>query len=164
MNTADIRSFRNASLFVAFAAMSVFAAGAAQPAKTTGGIVLEQAWTRATPPNAPVAGGFITIRNNGNRGDRLVSVTSPDAASVEIHQMTMDGGVMRMRKLADGLPIGAKAIVTLKPGGYHLMFIGPKRPIVEGGTVTATLRFENAGAREVRFEVRALGSSGKAER
>jgi copper(I)-binding protein len=160
MNTANIPSFRNASLWAALAAMSTFSAGAAQPAKTAGGIAIEQAWTRATPPNAPVAGGFLTIRNNGDRADRLVSVTSPDANSVEIHRMTMDDGVMRMRKLADGLPIDAKSIMTLKPGGYHLMFIGPKRPIVEGGTVTATLRFEKAGTHEVRFEVRALGSSG----
>lgn len=159
MNTAHAFSFRKTSLLVALAAASAFSAGAAQPAKT-GGIAIEQAWTRATPPNAPVAGGFLTIRNSGDRADRLVSVTSPDANSVEIHQMTMEDEVMRMRKLADGLPIDARSVVMLKPGGYHLMFIGPKRPIVEGGTVTATLRFEKAGTREVRFDVRALGSSG----
>lgn len=160
MNITNAFSFRKTSLLVALAAISAFPAGAAQPAKTTGGIAIEQAWTRATPPNAPVAGGFLTIRNSGDRADRLVSVTSPDANSVEIHQMTMDGGVMRMRKLADGLPIDAGSVVMLKPGGYHLMFIGPTHPIVEGGTVTATLRFEKAGTREVRFDVRALGSSG----
>ncbi len=159
MNAAHVFSFRNTSLLVALTAISSLTAGAGQPAKPAG-IAIEQAWTRATPPNAPVAGGFLTIRNNGDRADRLVSINSPDAASVEIHQMTMDNGVMRMRKLADGLPINAKAVVMLKPGGYHLMFIGPKRPIVEGGTVTATLRFEQAGTREVRFDVRALGSSG----
>lgn len=159
MNITNAFSFRKTSLLVALAAMSAITASAAQPAKT-GGIAIEQAWTRATPPNAPVAGGFLTIRNSGDRADRLVSVTSPDANSVEIHQMTMEDGVMRMRKLADGLPIDAGSVVMLKPGGYHLMFIGPKRPIVEGGTVTATLRFEKAGTREVRFDVRALGSSG----
>jgi copper(I)-binding protein len=159
MNTTQMFSFRKAPLLLAFAAMSAFSADAAQPAKRDG-IVIEQAWTRATPSKAPVAGGFVTIRNNGNRDDRLVSVTSPDADSVEIHQMSMDGGVMRMRKLTDGLPIEAKSVVMLKPGGYHLMFIGPKRPIVEGGTVTATLRFEKAGSREARFEVRAMGSAG----
>lgn len=160
MNTANMFAFRKTSLLAVFAAISAFPVGAAQPAKITESIVIEQAWTRATPPNAPVAGGFLTIRNSGDRADRLVSVTSPDANSVEIHQMTMDGGVMRMRKLADGLAIDAESVVTLKPGGYHLMFIGPKRPIVEGGTITATLRFEKAGTREVRFDVRALGSSG----
>lgn len=160
MNITNAFSFRKISLLVVLAAMSAFSAGAAQPAKTTGGIAIEQAWTRATPPNAPVAGGFLTIRNSGDRADRLLSVTSPDANSVEIHQMIMEDGVMRMRKLADGLSIDARSIVMLKPGGYHLMFIGPKRPIVEGGTVTATLRFEKAGTREVRFDVRALGSSG----
>ena len=158
MNTKEMFSLRLAPLLVAFAVAASFSAGAAQPAKR-GAVVIEQAWTRATAPNAPVAGGFVTIRNNGNRADRLVSATSPDADRVEIHQMSMDGGVMRMRKLSDGLPIGAKAVVTLKPGGHHLMFIGPKRRLVEGDTVTATLRFEHAGEREVRFEVRAIGSS-----
>lgn len=159
MNTTNVFSFRNLSLLAALAAISAFPVGAAQPA-ASGGIAIEQAWTRATPPNAPVAGGFLTLRNDGDRADRLVSVTSPDAASVEIHQMTMNDGVMRMRKLAEGLSIDARSVVMLKPGGYHLMFIGPKRPIVEGGTVTATLRFEKAGTREVRFDVRALGSRG----
>ncbi len=159
MNTAKIFYFRQTSLLVAFAAVSAFSAGAAQPSKRDG-IVIEQAWTRATAPKAPVAGGFVTIRNNGNRADRLVSATSPDAESVEIHQMSMDGGVMRMRKLSDGVAVGANAALVLKPGDYHLMFVGPKRPFVEGGTVTATLRFEKAGTREVRFDVQALGSSG----
>ncbi len=159
MNTTQMFSFRKTPLLLAFAAMSAFSADAAQPTKRDG-IVIEQAWTRATPPKAPVAGGFVTIRNKGNRDDRLVSVTSPDAASVEIHQMSMDGGVMRMRKLNDGVAIGANAARILKPGGYHLMFIGPKRPFVEGGTVTATLRFEKAGTHEVHFDVQALGSSG----
>jgi copper(I)-binding protein len=158
MKTKETFCLRKAPLLVALAVAATFSAGATQPAKS-GTIVIEQAWTRATPPNAPVAGGFLTIRNNGNRADRLVSVTSPDADRVEIHHMSMDGGVMRMRKLTDGLPIGAKAVMTLKPGGYHLMFIGPKRRLVEGDTVTATLRFEHAEAREVRFEVRPIGSA-----
>lgn len=121
-------------------------------------LVVENAWTRATAPKAPVAGGFLTVRNDAARADRLLSATSPDAERVEIHEMSMNDGVMRMRKLDDGLDIPANASTPLKPGGYHLMFIGPKRPFVLGETVVATLRFERAGSREVRFEVRTMGS------
>ena len=160
MNITNAFSFRKTSLLVALAAMSALTAGAAQPAKTTGGIAIEQAWTRATPPNAPVAGGFLTIRNSGDRADRLVSVTSPDANSVEIHQMTMDGGLMRMRKLADGLSIDARSIVMLRPGGYHLMFIGLKRQPKQGEKFAATLTFEKAGTVPVQFKVEGMGAQG----
>lgn len=163
MNTVNMFSFRKTSLLVALVATFAFAAGAAQPAKRDG-IALEQAWTRATPPNAPVAGGFVTIRNDADRADRLLSVTSPDADRVEIHRMTMDGGVMRMRRLDDGLPIEAKAVVMLKPGGYHLMFIGPKKTFVQGGRIAATLRFERAGTRAIEFEVHGMGSGGPPRR
>lgn len=145
-------------LLAACAMTLSFAVGAAQPAKNDA-IVLDQAWARATPPGAPVAGGFVTIRNTAKRADRLLSATSPDAKLVEIHEMNMDNGVMRMRRLDDGLAIAPNGTVELKPGGYHLMFIGPKHPFVQGETITATLRFEQAGTREVRFEVRAMGSA-----
>lgn len=123
-------------------------------------LTVSDAWVRATPPRAPVAGGFLSIRNNGRQADRLLSATSPDAARVEIHTMTMNDGVMRMRRIDDGLPITPGAAVTLAPGGEHLMFISPTRRFVEGETVTATLRFERAGERTVRFAVRAAGSGG----
>ncbi len=156
MNIANTRSHR--LLSAACAVTLAFAAGAAQPAQKDA-LVLDQAWARATPPGAPVAGGFVTIRNTAKRADRLLSATSPDAKLVEIHEMSMDNGVMRMRRIDDGLPIASKATLELKPGGYHLMFIGPKHPFVQGETITATLRFEQAGTREVRFEVRAMGSA-----
>lgn len=160
MNIANTRTRTRSHrlLFAACALTLSFAVGAAQPAKKDA-IVLDQAWARATPPGAPVAGGFVTIRNTAKRADRLLSATSPDAKLVEIHEMSMDNGVMRMRRLDDGLPIAPKGTLELKPGGYHLMFIGPKHPFVQGETITATLRFEHAGTREVRFEVRAMGSA-----
>lgn len=160
MNIANTRNVtRSHRLLLAACALTLaFAAGAAQPAQKDA-LVLDQAWARATPPSAPVAGGFVTIRNTAKRADRLLSATSPDAKTVEIHEMSMDNGVMRMRRIDDGLPIAPKGTLELKPGGYHLMFIGPKHPFVQGETVTATLRFEQAGTREVRFEVRAMGSA-----
>lgn len=127
-------------------------------ARATPSVIVETPWARATPPGAPVAGGFLTVRNSGRSADRLLSASSPDAERVEIHEMRMDDGMMRMRRIDDGLAIAPNATLELKPGGYHLMFIKPAHPFVAGETVTATLRFERGGTREVRFEVRAPGS------
>lgn len=129
----------------------------AATARAVGTLIVGDAWVRATPPKAPVAGGFLSIRNTGKTTDRLLSATSPDAARVEIHTMKMEDGVMRMRKLENGLEIPPGGSATLVPGGEHLMFFSPTRRFVEGETVTATLRFERAGERTVRFAVRTAG-------
>lgn len=109
------------------------------------------AWVRATPPNARVAGGFLRIENTGKSGDRLISASTDAAASAEIHEMTMQGDIMQMRKLTEGLAIPAKQTVTLKPGGLHLMLIAPKQAITEGQKVKITLLFEKAGSRTIEF-------------
>ena len=109
------------------------------------------AWVRATPPNAKVAGAFLNIENTGKSGDRLISASADVAASAEIHEMTMQGDIMQMRQLTEGLEIPAKQAVTLKPGGVHLMLIAPKWAIAEGQKVKITLLFEKAGRRTVEF-------------
>ncbi|MDS9470264.1 copper chaperone PCu(A)C [Paracoccus sp. MBLB3053] len=128
------------------------AAAVADPARPA----VSEAYIRAMPPKAPVAGGFLTIRNDGAEGDRLVSVRSPRAGEVQIHEMTMNGSVMKMRELPDGLPIPAGETVVLKPGGFHLMFMQIPAPFAEGQTVEATLVFEKAGEVALPFEVRAM--------
>lgn len=145
------------ALSTASALLSATTSLAAPPA--TSALSIETPWARATPPQAPVAGGFLTVRNRGRIADRLLSVSSPDAERVEIHEMRMDDGVMRMRRIDEGLAIAPDGTLELKPGGYHLMFIKPKRPFVAGQTANATLRFERGGAREVRFEIRAVGGA-----
>ncbi|WP_298499033.1 copper chaperone PCu(A)C [uncultured Maritimibacter sp.] len=112
---------------------------------TLGDLTIEGAFSRATLPNAPVAGGFMTITNAGDSDDRLIGASSAVAGRMEIHEMAMDGDVMRMRELADGLVLPAGETVTLKPGGYHVMFMDLARPLVEGETVDVTLTFEKAG-------------------
>ncbi|KRD76976.1 copper chaperone PCu(A)C [Lysobacter sp. Root983] len=129
--------------------------GEGQP---VGALRVADAWSRATPPGAGVAVGFMRVINAGKRDDRLLEVSSDAAERVEIHEVSHDGGVMRMRQLRDGLPLPAGATVRLQPGGYHLMFIAPKRPFKQGDTVSARLRFEHAGSATVRFQVRALGA------
>ncbi|MCD9096932.1 copper chaperone PCu(A)C [Luteimonas fraxinea] len=133
---------------------------AANAADASAGIVVSEAWIRETPPNAAVAGGYLTLRSSA--ADRLLSVDTPAAASVEIHEMSHEGGMMRMRELADGVELPAGAEVTLKPGGNHLMFIDPVEPVRAGQSIEAKLRFANAPEQAVTFEVRPLAGDAPA--
>lgn len=117
-------------------------------------------WTRATPPRARTAGGFVTIENTGDTPDRLVAVASPIAGRVEIHEMRMDNGTMIMRPTEGGIEIPAGGKATLAPGGLHIMFMDLKEGFVEGTKVPVTLTFENGGDVEAFFPVEALGASG----
>ena len=114
-------------------------------------LTFNNAWIRATPPNANVAGGFVEIRNSGKSADRLLSASSDIAERVEIHEMKMAGEFMQMRQLTDGLVIPSGQSVQLKPGSYHMMLIAPKRTIAEGQKVAITLVFEKAGKRTLEF-------------
>lgn len=118
-----------------------------------GELTLAAPKVRATVPGASVAGGYITITNNGKRADRLIAASTPTADHVEIHEMAMENDVMKMRQLKDGLAIPAGETVELKPGGYHLMLMKPVKPYLEGEKVSVTLEFEKAGKAEVEFNV-----------
>ena len=130
----------------------------AEPVKL-GDLTIDGAWSRATPKGADVGVGYVTIRNDGATADRLTGTTA-EFATVQVHEMKMDKGVMQMRALEGGLEIPAHATVALKPGGYHFMFSGLKRPLAKGETVKATLAFAHAGAVEIAFPVLGLGASG----
>jgi copper(I)-binding protein len=127
-----------------------------------GAIEIGQPWSRATAPTAPAAGGYLTLTNKGTVPDRLVGVQSPAAGQVEIHEMAMEGSVMRMRALDNGVALPPGQTVELKPGGFHVMFMGLKAPFVKDTKVPATLVFEKAGRIDVEFEVGALGAGGPA--
>lgn len=134
------------------------AAASAQEFKA-GQIVVTQPWTRATPSGASVAGGYLTITNNGTEPDRLVGGSTPAAAKAELHEMKMDGGVMRMRPLPNGLEIKPGQTVRLEPSGNHIMFEEIKQPFRQGDTVKGELRFEKAGNLDVDFKVEAIGAA-----
>lgn len=136
-----------------FAAVLALSPAFAAPAADGTALAFGNAWVRATPPNAQVAGAFLSIENSGPEPDRLLSASTGVAAKVEIHEMKMDGEVMQMRQLAGGLAIPAKQTVTLKPGGIHLMLISPNQPLVAGQDVAITLVFEKAGKRTLAFAV-----------
>ena len=133
-------------------------AAAAQEFKA-GPIEIDHAWSRATPKGAKVGGGYLTIKNTGTDPDRLVSGSTPVAGKFEIHEMSMDKGVMKMRPVPDGIVIKPGETVELKPGSFHVMFVGLKKPLGAGDHVKAKLVFEKAGAIEVEYDVRAMGAS-----
>ena len=123
-----------------------------------GPINISLPFTRATLPNAPVAGGFLTIENTGTEPDRLISAASDIADDTQIHEMAMQGDVMKMRPLAEGLEIPAGETVVLAPGGFHIMFMGLKQALVEGETITVTLTFEKAGTVDVVLPLEAAAA------
>lgn len=125
-----------------------------------GPINISGEFSRATLPRAPVGGGYMTIENTGTEADRLISVTSPVSPNVQLHEMSMQGDVMKMRALKDGLEVAPGETVELTPGGSHVMFMGIKAAFVEGETVPVTLTFEKAGAVEVELPV--LGAAASA--
>ena len=144
-------------LFLA-AAMSVLALPAMAHDYKIGSIEITTPWTRATPPSARTGGGFMTITNKGTVADRLVSARSNASDKVEVHEMQMDGNVMRMRELAKGLEIPPGATVMLKPGSYHIMFMELKAPFAKDAKVPMTLVFEKAGSIDIQLDVQAMGA------
>jgi copper(I)-binding protein len=135
------------------------AAQASATAIKTGSLVIEAPRSRVTPMGAPVAGGYVTIKNEGSQPDRLVSASVEIADRTEIHEMTQKDGVMTMRALPDGLVIKPGETVELKPGSFHLMFLKPKRPLVEGETLKGQLVFEKSGPVSVEFKVEGMGGN-----
>jgi len=127
----------------------------AQSAKV-GGVQIENAYTRATVPGQMAAGGFMKIENKG-AADQLLSASSPVAGEVQLHEMSMDGQVMKMRQVKD-IPVPAGGAVELKPGGLHLMLMNIKAPLTAGETVPVKLKFAKAGEVEVKMPVNAMGA------
>ena len=123
-----------------------------------GSLEIDHPWTRATPPTAKAGGGFLTITSKGTTPDRLIAARSPASTKVEIHEMKMDGSVMRMRELENGLEIPPGATVALKPGGYHIMFMDLKAPFAKDAKIPVTLVFEKAGSVDVVLAVQEMGS------
>ncbi|ANW00379.1 copper chaperone PCu(A)C [Bradyrhizobium icense] len=149
--------YRSCKIMLIAAALAAFLG--LSPA-LAGDVIVTQAWSRATPKGAKVAGGYLTIENRGMQPDRLLSASSAAAAKVEIHQMSMQDGIMTMRTLDDGLVIPPDATVTLAPGADHIMFIGLIAPFEEDQRVAVSLNFERAGRIEASFEVGGVGAKG----
>lgn len=125
--------------------MDAQAAPSGSAAGKLGDLDISGGYVRAMLPGQPVGGGYIVIHNGGKTDDRLTSVTSSDAGKVELHEMKMDGEIMKMREIKGGVAIPAGATVTLAPNTMHMMFKQVKTPFKKGGTVPVMLMFEKAG-------------------
>jgi periplasmic copper chaperone A len=97
-----------------------------------GSLRITQPWARGTPQGAAAGAAYMTVTNTGSKAVRLRCVSSDAAAECKIHEMSMDGGVMRMRPVEGGLEIKPGQTVTLKPGGFHMMLTGLKAPLHQG--------------------------------
>jgi copper(I)-binding protein len=125
-------------------AASVAALASAAQAAPAAKVVATDAWCRPTVAGAMAAGCYVTLTAKGD--DRLIAVETTAADHGEIHTMSMDGGVMRMRKLPDGLALPAGKAVALKPGADHIMLIAPKTALKEGGKAPLTLKFKSGAS------------------
>ena len=123
-----------------------------------GNLAITQAWSRATPGGAQVAGGYLTIENKGAVLDRLVSGSTEAAKQVEIHEMELANGVMTMRSMDGGLMIEPGKTVKFAPGGRHLMLVELAAPLKEGEQVPVALTFELAGKVVVPLAVQGIGA------
>lgn len=125
---------------------------------TLGELHIGHPYARATAPGQPSGGGYLSVHNSGKVVDRLIAVQADISAGAEMHEMKMDGNVMRMRELsAIDVPAGQK--VELKPGGLHIMFTGLKAPLKAGDKFPVKLRFEKAGEVTVTVNVEAVTAS-----
>ena len=123
-----------------------------------GSIHIAQPWARATPKGANAGAAYMTITNTAATPDRVTCVASEAAAQCQIHTMTMEGGVMKMRPVEGGLQIQPGETVMLKPSSLHVMFLNLKHPLEAGKTVEATLKFDKAGTAEIGFPILAIGA------
>ncbi len=163
----DAKNLKSPALTLPAPALKIVAAKNASEAKDTsiiqsGDITITQPWSKEMPAGAKVAAGYMVIKNGGADPDRLLSVESPYANSVEIHEMSNANNVMTMRKLETGLDIKVGSSVQFVPNGYHVMFMGVKDPVKAGSEFPAVLLFEKAGRVNVMFKVQSLGAGASA--
>ncbi|MCJ2072090.1 copper chaperone PCu(A)C [Methylobacterium sp. J-030] len=153
-----MRPFLTRCLAPAAFALALTAAPAAAHDYTVGTLKIGHPWSRATPNGAKVAGGYLSVTNTGTEPDTLTGGSFDDAGRVQIHQMSMENGVMKMAPVEGGLVIKPGETVTLKPGGYHLMFLDLKGQLKKGQAAKGTLTFAKAGAVPVDFTVEGIAA------
>ena len=157
-----IKRLKMISMARAAACASILACLFAAPVRAeevkAGDLVITQAWSRATPGGATIGGGYFTIENKGSTPDRLIGGSADVAGNVQVHEMSMNNGVMTMRQLDKGLVIEPGKTVKFAPGGYHLMLLDLKGPLKQGDKLPVTLEFERAGKVKLSFDVQGLGA------
>ena len=147
------------------AALGLALAACGQPAQKAqapmvAAVAVTDAWCRPTPNGAQAGGCYATFL--ASTDDRLIGGSSPAAGELQVHEMTMADGVMRMSQLKDGLVLPSGKAVALAPGGEHLMLTGLTQPLVAGQTVPLTLRFASAPEVTVQAQIRMPAAAGAA--
>lgn len=120
-----------------------------------GTIKIEHPWSRVSPMKSDVNAGFVTITNTGTEDDRLIKATAEITSNVQLHDMKMEGDVMKMVELTDGITIPAGKTVELKPRSLHIMFLDLKSQPTEGTMFKGSLTFEKAGEVQIEYMVEA---------
>lgn len=123
-----------------------------------GDLIIEAPWSRATPGGAKVGVGYAAIVNVGDKTRRLKAAVSPIAERIELHSVKLENGVVRMRRVENGIELPPQTVTELKPGGYHLMLIGLKQPIVEGDRIPIQLTFDGDDKADVVFHAASIGA------
>ena len=141
--------------------VSLFAAALVVPAtafaQTASPIHVDQPWARASAGQTGAA--YLTVRNDGDAPDKLLAVRTPVAGKAELHTMTVEGNVMKMRPVLD-IPVAAHGTAELKPGGMHVMLMDLRAPLKQGDKFPLTLKFEKAGDVSVEVAVEGAGAMG----
>jgi copper(I)-binding protein len=163
MQIFKLPSIVRAQIFCVLTVALALSCLAASPARSqevkAGDLVITQAWSRATPNGAKAGGGYLTIENKGSSPDKLLRGDADLAGAVQVHEMSIENGVMKMRPLENGLTIEPGTTVKLAPGGYHLMLLDLKGP-KQGDRLAITLEFEKAGKVMVSLDVQGVGAPG----
>jgi periplasmic copper chaperone A len=159
-STSMVASHRVAAMAAALTSqLGLLAAIPAQAADyDVGPIHIATPWARATPKGASTGAGYMTVTNKGSAPDRVSCVSDDASAQCQIHSMTMDNGVMKMRPVEGGLEIKPGETVTLAPGGFHIMFVDLQHPLEQGQSVKVTLKFDHAGTVDVDYPIAAIGA------
>ena len=141
-------------IFLVSVSAAAFAASAATAHEyKVGALDIGHPWSRPTPKDADIAGGYLTITNKGKTADRLIGGTSPVASQIEVHEVVDVDGMAKSRALANGLEIKPGKTVELKPGAYRMLLMGLKEPFQVGQKVKGTLVFEKAGPVDIIYNV-----------
>jgi copper(I)-binding protein len=148
------------NILVALGALVLSIALAGADDVKVGALQISAPWARATPKGASIGGGYLKITNTGTSPDRLLGGSTPVSGKIEVHEMSMaSGGVMKMREVSGGLEIKPGETIELRPGAVHLMLVGLKHQLSQGGHFKATLQFEKAGKVDVDFSIAGIGAT-----
>jgi copper(I)-binding protein len=146
------------SIFSTIALLTLSASACAHD-YTQGTLQIKHPYARATVPGQAAGAAYVTIANGGPTADKLIALSSPAAKRVEMHTMSMDGSMMKMREV-DAIAIQPAATIVMQPGdGYHVMLTGLKNPLKIGDKFPLTLTFEKAGQVTVSVWVEAIAAA-----